>query len=229
MFKSKYMFETKETRYLRYLKSLLILLFSLFSIYIILCFVFILISIKLSNETTEALYKRPPDSIVVFTGDAGRIPYALKKAIELKQSNVFITGVYSKNTVKTLLKPLEIKEGIDSNLLEIDYLAKNTFENVLSTFRYLRKNKSFNRILVISHDYHIIRIKIIINKVKNNNEKYHFFYTGIKTDYTQWRNIKKLVKEMYKLIRTCGFLFLWNNEAETSYLKLNPSNSNDFF
>jgi len=215
MFKRKYIFETDRTRLVRYLKNSSILFIILFVFYSLFSFVFLYVSNK-ENQISEAqFYNRSPDLISVFTGHFGRIPYALKKAKEYKQSKIFITGVYARNTVDTLLKPHADNFGIDKNFLEIDYQARNTVENVLSTIRYVRKNIGINKVLIISHDYHIMRIKLLFDNLKNKNTSYKFFYHGIPTDYSKFRNIKILYKEVFKLIRTYGFILFWDPEYPT--------------
>jgi len=215
MFSSKYIFETRRTRYLRYSQNTLFIFLLSLIVYSICCVVFILVSENENKHSLEAFFKRPPDLIAVYTGDVGRIPYALKKAKEYKQSNIFITGVYSKNSVETLLRPLEVSEQVDSKLLNIDYLARNTVENVISTYRHLRNTKGVKKVLIISHDYHIMRIKLIINELKTKQDEYDFYYSGIKTDYKKIRNIKILYKEVFKLVRTWGFLTLWDPTSPT--------------
>jgi len=212
MFKKKYIFETENTKYSRYVKNSCFVFFLMIVAYIVTGFYFIVVS---KNESTMAdanFYKRPPDLIVVFTGHVGRIPYALKIANDFRQSNIFITGVYSRNTVKTFLTEKEFSKQIDTNLLEIDYLARNTVENVISTLRYLRKNNGMKRILVISHDYHIARIRLIINRLVLPTDNYKFFFIGITTDYSTVRNIKILYTEVFKLFRAFAFLLFWDDE-----------------
>jgi uncharacterized SAM-binding protein YcdF (DUF218 family) len=222
MFSSKYIFETRRTRYWRYFQNTLFIFGLSLIFYSIFCLAFILVSKKSNESSQEAFFKRPPDLIVVYTGDLGRIPYAIKKAKEYKQSNIFITGVYSKNSVESLLKPLGVSEQLDRKLLNIDYLARNTVENVISTYRHLRMRKGIKRVLIISHDYHIMRIKLIINKLKTSQDKYDFYYSGVETDYSKWRSIKILYKEVFKLVRTWGFLSLW--DPTSPHMELNSVN-----
>jgi uncharacterized SAM-binding protein YcdF (DUF218 family) len=214
MFKSKYIFETRQTRIYRYLKSASFVLFICFLSYLLSGYFFILWSKNENSRSREAFFKRPPDLIVVFTGDSGRIPYAIAKAKAFQQSHIFITGVYGKNSVQTLINPLKIQGKIDPDLLEIDYLARNTVENVISTLRYLRQNNGFKQILVISHDYHILRIKSIFTNIISINDDYRVYFEGIDTDYTNWRNIKKLYKEVYKFFRTWVFLQIWDHQSD---------------
>ena len=172
------------------------------------CFLLILFAGNEKKIAENSFYKRPPDLIAVFTGDVGRIPYAIKTAEEYAQSNIFISGVHSNNNVETLLTPFRTSEVLDLNLLEIDYSARNTIENVLSTLKHLEMSRHLDRILIISHDYHIMRIKLVMNEMKGFQNNKDFFYIGIKTDYSKWRNIKIISKELYKLIRTMGILWL---------------------
>ena len=213
--KSKYIFETQTTKAQRYFYNILASIVILFVLYSIACMVFVNVSNLESSQSESALFNRPPDLIVVFTGDKGRIPLAIKLAKKYKQSRIFITGVHSRNSVETLINPLNQDELIDSNLLEIDYLARNTFENALATYRFLQKNKDLKRVLIISHDYHIMRIKKLMNGIENTSDKYEFHYTGVKTDYKSFRNLKILFKEVFKLIRTNLFLMMWDKGFES--------------
>jgi uncharacterized SAM-binding protein YcdF (DUF218 family) len=209
MFKSKYIFETNNTRYFRYFKNLLLLSIVALVFYVLFAFVLLLFSESENAKTHKAFFKRSPDLISVFTGDIGRIPYAIKFAQEFKHSHIFITGVYSKNSVETLLSPMSINGQIDPNLLTIDYLARNTVENVIATLRHLRKNKGMDQVLIISSDYHIMRIKLLMEQLKDSEDNFQFQYLGVKTDYKRPRNIKIVLKEVYKLIRAYIFVLLW--------------------
>jgi len=215
MFSSKYIFETKQTKIQRYLKNSLFILVILFLLYSIFSAIFILVSENASKSSHDRFYNNSPDLIVVFTGDAGRIPFALKRAAEYKQPHIFITGVYSKNNVDTLLTPLKVEESFNPDLLQIDYLARNTLENCISTLRYLRSEKVYKNILIISHDYHIMRIKLIMNSIIQPDEGFNFHYSGIPTSYTNWRNLKILYKEVFKLLRTYGFLIFWDSQENS--------------
>ncbi len=214
MFRSKYIFETRKTRTLRYLRNFSIFLFGLFFLYLISGYFFILASQKETQKTAETFYQSHPDLIVVFTGAPGRIPHAIQQAKKFKQSHVFITGVYSKNSVDTLINPLKIDGDLDPNLLQIDYLARNTVENAIFTVRHLRKSQGFKRIMIVSHDYHIPRIKTIMNHITASSDQYKFFYKGVKSDFFKIKNLQILYKEVYKWIRTFGFLIIWDADSE---------------
>ncbi|MBF0206064.1 MAG: hypothetical protein HQK53_04170 [Oligoflexia bacterium] len=165
----------------------------------------------------ETFYKKAPDMIAIFTGDSGRIPFGLIKALEYQTPQIFITGVYTSNSIKTLLlrqsKDLLRFINLNSGLIEIDYLARNTVENVLSTIHFLRKNNNYYRsVLIISSNYHILRIKLILSILKGSTDNFQFYFMGQEIDYWNWRNIKPLLKEVYKTLKTCGFLLLWESE-----------------
>ena len=216
MFRAKYIFETRKTRMLRYLKGASILIFGTLFLYLVSGYFFILAGRKENQRTTEAFYQSRPDLIVVFTGAQGRIPHAIQQAKRFKQNHIFITGVNSENSVTTLITPLQIDDELDPNLLEIDYLARNTVENAIFTVRYLQKSPGFKRIMIVSHDYHILRIKTIINHItKDNLDQYEFYYESVISDYSETRNLKILYKEVYKWLRTLGFLVIWDVNSES--------------
>lgn len=212
MFKKKYIFETQRTRLFRYFQNSLFILCVSTILYAIISLLFILTARNLNEDTRKHFYDLSPDLIVVFTGDSGRIPLAIEVAKKYKLSNVFITGVYSKNSVDSLLRPFELDGSFDPNFLTIDYLARNTVENVISTLRHLRENKGNRKVIIISHDYHIMRIKLIFNKLLEHSDDFDINYYSVSTDFTSMRNVKIIAKEVYKWIRTYGFLMLWSPE-----------------
>src|ERR1035437_8584764 len=108
--KSKYMFESKTTRIYRHLASLGVVIISIFLAYTFICSILLLDARNETKNSKTKFIQNPPDLIVVFTGGYGRIEYAVKKAREFKQPNVFITGVNEKNSVQTILNPMNIPE-----------------------------------------------------------------------------------------------------------------------
>lgn len=185
---------------------------ALFVAWNLLCSILLLSASQEKKSAHEAFYNKPPDLIVVFTGDAGRIPYALQTAAEYKQPNIFITGVYQKSTVNSILTRFEEAKLVDTDLVDIDYEARNTIENVLFTLRYLRENPGFEKVLIISNDYHIMRSKLLMNQLKRPQDSYEFFYVGVDTDYTKLRNIKVLYTEFFKLIKSLAVVTLWDSD-----------------
>ncbi len=228
MFRKKYIFETESTRTRRIIVNCIYSLTLIVVLYFVSCIFFIYSADKENKKTKDFFYKKTPDLIAVFTGDSGRIAFAIETFKKFSNTKIFISGVYNTNTINTLLDYQKSKklpvikietetvnkdvETIDSNMIDIDYYARNTVENVMSTIRYLRKKKEYKNVLIISNDYHIKRIRLIMDKLKDDRDPYQYYYKGIETNYKKWRNIKKLIKEVYKWIKTYSFLMLWNNE-----------------
>lgn len=208
--KSKYVFESKTTKMYRHLQGVLILLLSLFITYSFVCSILLLDARNETKNSKSSFVSTPPDLIVVFTGGPGRIEYAIKKAQEFKQPNVFITGVHEKNSVKNLINTIDPKE---TDHIELDYTARNTVENVVNTLKYLRNNRGLNKILIISSDYHIMRIKQIINTLIKKDDKFNFYFSAVPSNYLYFRNIKILYIETFKLVRTKVFLMLWDQKS----------------
>lgn len=210
--KSKYVFESKSTKMYRHLQSVLIVLAVTFATYSFFCSILLLDARNESKNAKASFVTTPPDLIVVFTGGPGRIEYAVKKVQEFKQPNVFITGVHQKNSVKTLINPID-PIAAETDHIELDYTARNTVENVVSTLKYLRNNRGLNKILIISSDYHIMRIKQIINTLAKEDDKFTFYFSAVTSNYLQFRNIKILYTETFKLVRTKIFLMFWDQKS----------------
>ena len=197
----------------RHFLSALIILVSFFLCYSFACAILLLDARNEGKNAVASFVQTPPDLIVVFTGGPKRIEFAVKKAQEFKQPNVFITGVHEKNSVKTIMNPIDPEAVEPTDHIELDYLAKNTVENVVSTLNYLRNNRGLNKILVISSDYHIMRIKSIFNSLAKEDEKFEFFFTPVPSDWLSWRSYKILYTEVFKLIRTKMFLMYWDQRS----------------
>lgn len=212
--KSKYVFESKGTRMYRHFLSAMIVLVSLFLCYTFVCTILLLDARNEGKNAKSTFVQTPPDLIVVFTGGQGRIEFAVKRAQEFKQPNVFITGVHEKNSVKTIMNPISADVEVEeTDHIELDYTARNTVENVVSTLKYLRNNRGLNKILVISSDYHIMRIKMIIANLVKEDEKFEFFFSPVPSNYLSMRSIKILYTEVFKLVRTKLFLLYWDGKS----------------
>lgn len=210
--KSKYVFESRTTKIYRHLASVGVIILSIFLSYSFVCSILLLDARSESKNSKSVFVQTPPDLIVVFTGGPGRIEYAVKKAQEFKQPNVFITGVNEKNSVNSLINPID--KNLNRDHYEIDYTARNTVENVVSTLRYVRANRGLNKILIISSDYHIMRIKQIVASLKAEDDKFEFYYSAVFSNYLHFHNIKLLYLETFKLIRTKLYLLIWNQNSK---------------
>ena len=205
MFGRKYTFESKSTRLRRliisgaFLASLTIALIVSFLIYIP-------IYAKMQKgRANGAFYQKSPDAIAVFTGDKGRIAYALDLLKKNPSSKLFISGVHAANSLKTLVNkqaPEENDEVEDPGVqVDLDYESRNTFENVRETVSYLKVNPDIKKVLIISSDYHIMRIKIIIAHFMSGS-KQEFYFDSVPNSYTSWKDTKKVLKEAVKIVRT---------------------------
>ncbi|MBT6324832.1 MAG: hypothetical protein HOJ35_02605, partial [Bdellovibrionales bacterium] len=70
-------------------------------------------------------------------------------------------------------------------------------------------------VLIITHDYHLLRTKLILETIKDPNDKINYYYLGVSSNYFSWRSIKILYKEVFKIIRASAFLTLWENGSPT--------------
>ena len=208
--KSKYVFESKSTKMYRHIQGVLVLLLAIFVAYTFVCSILLLDARNETKNAKMSFVQTPPDLIVVFTGGPGRIDYAIKKAQEFKQPNVFITGVHEKNSVKSLINTID---PVEADHVELDYAARNTVENVVNTLKYLRNNRGLSKILIISSDYHIMRIKQIINTLIKEDDKFTFYFSAVTSNYLSFRNIKILYIETFKLVRTKIFLMFWDQKS----------------
>jgi uncharacterized SAM-binding protein YcdF (DUF218 family) len=208
--KSKYVFESKSTKMYRHIQGVLVLFLAIFVAYTFVCSILLLDARNETKNAKMSFVQTPPDLIVVFTGGPGRIDYAIKKAQEFKQPNVFITGVHEKNSVKSLINTID---PVEADHVELDYTARNTVENVVNTLKYLRNNRGLSKILIISSDYHIMRIKQIINTLIKEDDKFTFYFSAVTSNYLSFRNIKILYIETFKLVRTKIFLMFWDQKS----------------
>lgn len=219
-FKRRYIFETDRTRYTRYFLNGLLSFLILFVCYLGFGLSLFYVNSRETKLTKNTFYQKSPDLIVVFTGDSGRIPLAIELFKKYNTAKVFISGVDARNTVDHLLKLMGQYNdpAINAQQIEIDYLARNTIENSLSTLRFLRENKDLKKILLISSDYHIFRIKHIIHTIFGDQKQFKFYFYGTKADFTQFRTYRLIVKETFKVIRVLAFLPFWNSSTpqETS-------------
>ena len=89
--------------------------------------------------------------------------------------------------------------------VDLDYESKNTYQNVKETVEFIQNNPMIQNVLIISSDYHILRIKMIFNHLIDS-PKLNFYFDGLQLEYTNWENVRKLLKETAKIFRT--FIYL---------------------
>lgn len=216
MFGKKYTFESRSTR----LRRLLIGGAFTFLVTLTLTITFILyipMYAKMQKgRAAGAFFQKSPDAIAVFTGDKGRIAYAMELLKKNPTSKLFISGVYAANSFQTLLNnqttSLTSEEISNEGMqIDLDYESKNTFENVRETVQYLKANPEVKTVLIISSDYHIMRIKLIISHFMDNSRPV-FYFDSIPNTYTTWKDTRKLLKEAVKIARTFVLLKIFRDE-----------------
>lgn len=172
-----------------------------------------------TEKSKSSFFEESPDLIAVFTGDSGRIEAALNYAIKHPSSKLLISGVYEKNSIITLIKTnklqLPANANIDylSQLIELDYQSQNTLDNVIITLNFLRKNKTFHRVLIISSDYHLARIHLLFHFLTRPDDALTLNYIGVPSHADNYfKRWQRLSVEFFKGIQTIGLLLFWNEE-----------------
>lgn len=216
MLGKKYTFESKSTRLRRLVISGAFL--SVLSIAVITSFIFYIpIYAKMQKSRANgAFFQKSPDAIAVFTGDKGRIAYAMELMKNNPSAKLFISGVHTANSFQTILAkqtPETTSEEVEDAGLQIDldYESKNTFENVRETVSYLHENPEIKNVLIISSDYHIMRIKLIISHFMSDS-KPAFYFDSVPNSYNSWKQTKKLLKEAVKIVRTFVILKIFRED-----------------
>lgn len=139
------------------------------------------------------------DGIVVLTGDQFRIA----KGIELLKRNpnkkLLISGVNKNINPVDIMKEFPNSKNFFQCCIEIGKDAKNTFENIIETFEWMKSNE-FTSIIIVTSDYHLPRVKLEINRFIDNQQ---IFYEAVKTDESDSiLRLKKITLEYIKYIRT---------------------------
>lgn len=213
MFTRKYVFESKSTRLRRILISGATLCFLTF-VFTVTFIIYIPIYAKMQKgRAAGAFYQKSPDAIAVFTGDRGRISYALDLLKKNPSSKLFISGVHAANSLQTLVKNQANAEEFKTPEIQVDldYESTNTFENVRETVEYLKANPQLDKVLIISSDYHIMRINLIISHFIHGH-KTKFYFDSVLNQYNTWDDVRKLLKEAVKIGRTFFILKIKREE-----------------
>ena len=139
------------------------------------------------------------DGIVVLTGDQYRIAKGIELLKNYPDKKLLISGV-NKN-----INPVDIMKEFPSSInffqccIDIGKDAKNTFENIIETFEWMKSNE-FTSIIIVTSDYHLPRVKLEINRFIDNQQ---IFYEAVKTDESDSiLRLKKITLEYIKYIRT---------------------------
>ena len=99
----------------------------------------------------------PNDSIFVLTGDARRIPFALRKVQEYPNTDLYIIGAGTHTDIN-ISRPAIIESE-----------SKSTYQNALA-IKKIATEKQLNRLVIITTEDHIHRAKHLIHSELPNTE-----------------------------------------------------------
>lgn len=201
IFSRRYVFETKKTRARRFLLNAAAALGLAAFTYGVFLFYILMVAQTERNRAAEGLYQKSPESIVVFTGDRGRLAKGIELLKRWPSAKLFISGVHGANNLSTLVAgQADAQALLDSGTqVELDYDALDTMGNVRETLEHLSQAADkTERLLVVTSDYHVLRVRMIFQKEMQHKESPRIFFDGIPTPRSDW---KKLVKESVKIAR----------------------------
>lgn len=196
-------------------KILIFVIGSIFFYCLLINFILHQYSKSASLEATTYYFEKSPDIVAVFTGDYGRLEYAFNLIEKYPEAKLLISGVYNKNTIQTFInsKKINLSDTINekevSQIIELDYQAKNTVENVLMTLQYLKKDQTYKKILIISSDYHLLRIKLIIDTLNVDNSLESIHYYGVQSETNFLAKLSDSAFEGFKILRSVFFSLFW--------------------
>lgn len=203
LFSRKYVFETRKTRARRFLLNSAVMVVGACVLYATFLFYIVMVAKAERNRWAEGLYQKPPQSIVVFTGDKGRLARALELLKKWPEAKLFISGVHGANTLNTLVAGQADAQVLleSATQVDLDYDATDTMGNVRETIEHLGiGTEKIERLLVVTSDYHVLRVRMIFENAIDKNP-IRIFYEGIPTGHSTWTETKKLMKESVKLLR----------------------------
>ena len=139
------------------------------------------------------------DGIVVLTGDQYRIAKGIELLKNYPDKKLLISGVNKNINAIDIMKKFPNNKNFFECCIDIGKDAKNTFENIIETFEWMKSNE-FNSIIIVTSDYHVPRVKLEINRFIDNQQ---IFYEAVKNDETDSiLRLKKITLEYIKYIRT---------------------------
>ena len=139
------------------------------------------------------------DGIVVLTGDQYRIAKGIELLKNYPDKKLLISGVNKNINAIDIMKKFPNNKNLFECCIDIGKDAKNTFENIIETIKWMKSNE-FTSIIIVTSDYHLPRVKLEINRFIDNQE---IFYEVVKNDETDSiQRLKKITLEYIKYIRT---------------------------
>ena len=139
------------------------------------------------------------DGIVVLTGDQYRIAKGIELLKNYPDKKLLISGVNKNINAIDIMKKFPNNKNFFQCCIDLGKDAKNTFENIIETFEWMKSNE-FNSIIIVTSDYHVPRVKLEINRFIDNQQ---IFYEAVKTgEGESILRLKKITLEYIKYIRT---------------------------
>ena len=150
-------------------------------------------------EFNTAININKIDGIVVLTGDQYRIAKGIELLKNYPDKKLLISGVNKNINAIDIMEKFPNNKNFFECCIDIGKDAKNTFENIIETFKWMKSNE-FTSIIIVTSDYHVPRVKLEINRFIDNQE---IFYEVVKNDETDSiQRLKKITLEYIKYIRT---------------------------
>ena len=151
------------------------------------------------NEINTVANINKIDGIVVLTGDQYRIAKGIALLKNYPDKKLLISGVNKNINTIDIMKEFPNNKNFFQCCIDIGKDAKNTFENIIETFDWMKSNE-FNSIIIVTSDYHVPRVKLEINRFIDNQQ---IFYEAVKTgEGESILRLKKITLEYIKYIRT---------------------------
>lgn len=154
------------------------------------------------------------DAVIVLAGGIqsdGRLPKTVEKRIDLAYQifhkgladHFLLSGKWSvfwdhqppRVTEARLMKKYALKIGLNPKNLLLEEHSQNTFENAFYSIKLFAEPRSWQKILVITSDFHLQRCRKIFSYLNKNN--HDFYFIGAKTNGGWLRKSKWFIKEKF--------------------------------
>jgi uncharacterized SAM-binding protein YcdF (DUF218 family) len=127
----------------------------------------------LSLDRREPLLAISADGVVVLTGGADRIHDALELMKSGKGRRLMISGVNAQSTMEMLRRRWPGHDGLFACCIDLDYQARNTYENAIESRRWVRE-KGFRSLILVTASYHLPRARLEFRHAMPEIELYSY-------------------------------------------------------
>lgn len=155
------------------------------------------------------------DAIVILAGgirDDGELPESVKKRIQKGKElftselapRVIMSGRWSwlrrkpSRTEAEAMREYALKIGFERKQLYLEESSSSTEENAYYTKKILLEPNKWKRIVVVTSDFHLRRVKHIFNQVMGN--EYEIRYEGADSGIGLLKRVSQQVKEGFQII-----------------------------